>query len=78
MWSWSKALLMLDENSLKYRIEELSKELDNANKKLEQSQKNAEREKAAREAAEKEAIQKETQAALARIKELEQLLASKK
>ena len=56
---WSEALPMLDENSLKYRVEELSEELDNANKKLKQSQ-------------------KETQAALARIKELEQLLASKK
>ncbi len=70
---WSEALPMLDENSLKYRVEELSEELDNTNKKLEQSQKNEEREKAAREAAEKK-----TQAALARIKELEQLLASKK
>ena len=63
---WSEALPMLDENSLKYRVEELSEELDNANKKLEQSQKNAEREKAAKEAA------------LARVKELEQLLANKK
>ena len=63
---WPKALLMLDENSLKYRVEELSEELDNTNKKLEQSQKNTEMEKAAKEAA------------LARIKKLEQLLASKK
>lgn len=36
---WSEALPMLDENSLKYRVEELSEELDNANKKLKQSQK---------------------------------------
>ena len=63
---WSEALPMLDENSLKYRVEELSEELDNLNgtvqdlnKKLEQSQ-------------------KETQAALTRVKELEHLLASKK
>lgn len=28
MWSWSKALLILDENSLKYRIEELSNEAE--------------------------------------------------
>ena len=98
---WSEALPMLDENSLKYRVEELSEEVDNLNgtvqnlngtvhdlnKKLEQSNKNTEKEKAAREAAEKEtqafkkenqAFKKENQAALARIKELEQLLASKK
>ena len=63
---WSEALPMLDENSLKYRVEELSEELDNLNgtvqdlnKKLEQSQ-------------------KETQVALTRVKELEHLLASKK
>ena len=70
---WSEALPMLDENSLKYRVEELSEEVDNLNgtvqnlnEKLEQSNKNTEKEKA------------EKEAALARIKELEQLLASKK
>lgn len=63
---WSEALPMLDENSLKYRVEELSEEVDELNEKLEQAQKNAEKEKTAKEAA------------LARIKELEQLLANKK
>ena len=63
---WSEALPMLDENSLKYRVEELSEEVDELNEKLEQAQKNAEKEKTAKEAA------------LTRIKELEQLLANKK
>ena len=63
---WSEALPMLDENSLKYRVKELSEEVDELNEKLEQAQKNAEKEKTAKEAA------------LARIKELEQLLANKK
>lgn len=70
---WSEALPMLDENSLKYRVEELSEEVDELNEKLEQAQKNAEKEKTA-----KEAALTEKEAALARIKELEQLLANKK
>ena len=70
---WSEALPMLDENSLKYRVEELSEEVDELNEKLEQAQKNAEKEKTA-----KEVALTEKEAALARIKELEQLLANKK
>ena len=70
---WSEALPMLDENSLKYRVEELSEEVDELTEKLEQAQKNAEKEKTA-----KEVALTEKEAALARIKELEQLLANKK
>ena len=56
---WSDALSILDENSLKYRVEELDEELDQALK-------------------DKDAALKEKDAALARVAELEQLLAEKK
>lgn len=56
---WSDALSILDENSLKYRVEEPDEELDQALK-------------------DKDAALKEKDAALARVAELEQLLAEKK
>ena len=80
---WSDALLQLDENSLKYRVEEMQEELDQAHKDILKEKTEKEAERTAKEAAliEKEAAlnaenveRTAKEAALARIAELEALL----
>lgn len=73
---WSEALLKMDESSLKYKVEEMQEELDQAHLDVEKER--AEKEKAIKYALqEKENSKKSKEAeekALARIAELEALL----